>query len=352
MKYRAVCAVFALSIAGVSVTGCDSDDAPEDEVDQVEQEEEVTVADLMERANSLFEPIPQEIDDVNEDKVELGRALFHDKDLSADGTVSCATCHVIEEGGGDGHPTSIGIDDQDVGIHSPTVLNSRYYFKQFWDGREDTLEAQASGPVEDPKEMAGSWDDVVEYVSNDEIYSELFEELYDDGATEETATHAIAEFERTLVTPDAPFDDFLRGDEEALDEQQLAGLEAFMDTGCATCHSGKIFSDDRFQKMGAVHDYFEDRGGEITDADLGRYNVTGDEADKHHFKVPTLRNVELTGPYFHDGQVETLEAAVDKMAYYQLGRELDDETIDNMVAFMKSLTGEIPDVSTDPRPQL
>lgn len=339
--------------------GCDREEEPSPEdaevVEEADQElsEEERLAELQERANAVFEPIPQEVDDVDWDKVELGRALFHDKGLSADETVSCATCHAIEEGGDDGLRVSIGIHDQEGPINSPTVLNSRYHFVQFWDGREETLEDQAKGPIEDPLEMGNDLATALEYLEGSEVYREAFTDLYEEGITEDTLAHAIAEFERTLITPDAPFDDFLRGDKEAMDEDAIAGLEAFMDVGCTSCHGGKILSTDSFQKMGLVNDtYFEDRGTEITDADLGRYNVTGDESDKHYFKVPTLRNVALTGPYYHDGMVDTLEEAVETMAYYQLGRELDEETVDQMVAFMHSLTGEIPEVSTDPMPEL
>ena len=355
MKYRVLAFVVALSAAFIVIAGCDSEDGPADDIDESEQaveEEPMTVGELQDRATELFEPIPRQIDDVDDGKVELGRALFHDEDLSADGTVSCHTCHVIDEGGGDNLPTSIGIDDQEGPINSPTVLNARYHHAQFWDGREPTLEDQARGPVEDELEMGNSWDVVVDDLADKEVYVRAFDELYEDGVTEDNAVDAIAEFERTLVTPDAPFDDFLRGDSEALDDRQLAGLEAFIDTGCTTCHGGKILSHDDYQKMGLVHDYFADRGTEITDADLGRYNVTGDEDDRHFFKVPTLRNVELNHPYFHDGQVETLEEAVDKMAYYQLGTELDEETTGDIVAFLESLTGDIPEVSDEPRPNL
>ena len=347
-----ICAI--VGAAGL-VVGCDTGDRdgedPTATAEQVQEPAQESVEDLMARANRLFEPIPESVTDVNDQKVELGRALYHDKGLSADGTVSCATCHVISEGGGDNLPTSTGIKDQVGPIHSPTVLNARYHFVQFWDGRAATLEEQALGPVEDPLEMGNQWEEVVGYLAGEPHYAEAFEELYDGEISKENAAHAIAEFERTLITPNAPFDQFLRGDADALDEQELAGLQAFMDNGCTACHGGKILSSDRYQKLGLVHDYFEDRGTELTDADLGRYNVTGEESDKHFFKVPTLRNVELTHPYYHDGQVETLEEAVWSMGWHQLGRDLDDATVDDIVAFLHALTGEIPDVSTEPVPR-
>jgi cytochrome c peroxidase len=351
-SFIVICAVLG---AAAVLTGCDTGEGDvEESVTTAQQElhsEKVSVEELMARANRMFKPIPESVTDVDDQKVELGRALYHDKGLSADGTVSCATCHVISEGGGDNLPTSTGIKDQVGPIHSPTVLNARYHFVQFWDGRAATLEEQALGPVEDPLEMGNQWDDVVGYLAGEPHYADAFEELYGGEITKENAAHAIAEFERTLITPNAPFDQFLRGDENALNEQELAGLQAFMENGCTACHGGKILSSEGYQKLGLVHDYFEDRGTELTDADLGRYNVTGEESDKHFFKVPTLRNVELTHPYYHDGQVETLEEAIWSMGWHQLGRDLDEETVDDIVAFLLTLTGEIPDVSTDPVPR-
>lgn len=351
MQRKYVMNTLAIILGVGLLAGC-SKKTPEAEGMAEEVKEEVSPEDALHaRAQALFKPIPDSVE-ADEKTVELGRALFHDPLLSKDGTISCATCHVIADGGVDGTPTSQGIYDQWGPINSPTVLNSGYHFVQFWDGRAADLQEQAAGPVEDPLEMGDDWDNVVEKLKNNETYARIFADLYEDGVTADNATHAIAEFEKTLITPDAPFDLYLKGDKEALNEQERRGLQAFIDTGCIACHSGKILSSPNYQKMGAIHDYFADRGGEITDADLGRYTVTQDEADKHMFKVPTLRNVELTGPYMHDGKTETLEEAVRMMAWYQLGKELEQNEIDDITAFLKSLTGEIPEVSTDPIPQL
>lgn len=333
------------------LAGC-SKKTPEAEPPQEQAAEEASPEDaLLTRAQALFKPIPDEVE-ADEKLVELGRALYHDPLLSGDETISCATCHVIAEGGGDGLPTSKGIDDQWGPINSPTVLNSGYHFVQFWDGRAKDLQEQALGPVENPLEMGEDWDNVVKKLEANETYAKLFAEFYDDGVTADNTAHAIAEFEKTLITPNAPFDLYLKGDKDALNEQERRGLQAFIDTGCIACHSGKILSSPNYQKMGAIHDYFADRGGELTEADMGRYNVTEEEADKHMFKVPTLRNVALTGPYMHDGKTETLEEAVHIMAWFQLGKELEDEEIADITAFLKTLTGEIPEISTDPTPQL
>ena len=203
------------------------------------------------------------------------------------------------------------------------------------------------GPVENPKEMGDTWAHVVEKVGKDPWYTKEFAEVFKGRITKETITEAIAEYEKTLVTP-SPFDRYLRGDPSAIDEQAKAGYALFKQVGCATCHNGIGVGGGMFQRMGVVRNYFEERGGEVTAADLGRYNVTKNEADKHVFKVPTLRNVALTAPYFHDGYAKTLQDAVRLMARFQLGKELSQDQVDRIVAFLKSLTGRLPDQASPP----
>jgi cytochrome c peroxidase len=292
-----------------------------------------------EAPRSPFEPLPEV--KVDENKVELGRLLYFDTRLSGDGTLSCASCHSFDKGGADAAKTSTGIRGQLGPINSPTVLNAHLNFVQFWDGRAKDLEEQALGPVENPLEMGATWPEVVERLKADERLVESFDAIYDDGITKENVANAIAEFERSLSTP-APFDRFLEGDEDAISDEAKRGHDLFVQTGCTSCHMGPGLGGTMFQKFGLLEDYFPIRGGELTEADLGRYNVTKDEADKHMFKVPILRNVALTAPYFHDGSVDDLGAAVQIMARVQLRKELKPDEVKAIVAFLETLTGELP----------
>ena len=274
-------------------------------------------------------------------KVALGERLYFDPMLSGDGTISCASCHALDKGGTDSpRRTSLGIHGQEGPINAPTVFNAAFNVVQFWDGRAASLEEQAAGPVANPKEMGAEWDAVVAKLQADPIYTQAFVAAgYPEGPSKANATHAIAEYERTLVTP-ARFDRFAGGDVGALSEDEREGLGLFTTLGCTGCHSGPAIGGTMFQKMGVMKDYFALRGTPLTDADLGRFNVTRKEPDKHFFKVPTMRNVELTAPYFHDGAVATLEAAIDTMARVQLGRALPPTDIAKLAAFLRSLTGE------------
>ncbi len=285
-------------------------------------------------------PLPDEVD-VNMEKVLLGRSLYFDTALSGDGTVSCATCHSLDHGGAEPRKTSTGIKGQVGPINSPTVLNSSYNFVQFWDGRAKDLQEQAAGPVENPIEMGAKWPDVVETLKKDAKYAAAFAKLYEDGVTKANATDAIAEYEKSLITP-SRFDAYLKGDATAITDAEKKGYATFKEVGCTACHTGVLAGGTMFQKMGLVSDYFKDRGTEITEADLGRFNVTKKPEDKHFFKVPTLRNVELTPPYLHDGSRAALEETVKVMGKYQLGRDLSDAQVNSIVTFLKSLTGELP----------
>ncbi len=287
-------------------------------------------------------------EDLNMEKLALGRRLYHDGILSGDGSVQCASCHNVAEGGAEPRRTSIGILGQIGPINSPTVLNSSLNFAQFWDGRADDLHEQAGGPVENSIEMGATFASVLERVEGDDWYTEAFARAYpDDGVTQSNIQDAIAEYERGLITP-SPFDAFLGGDETAISAEAKAGYATFKEVGCTNCHTGVNIGGNDFQKMGLIANYFEARGGEITEADLGRFNVTGVESDRHKFKVPTLRNVALTAPYFHDGSQSDLANAVRIMGRVQLANELDDEQVSNIVAFLGSLTGELPEYATLP----
>lgn len=286
---------------------------------------------------SVLQPLPP-APTPNAVKVALGERLYNDGRLSKDGTISCASCHALDKGGTDRAPVSTGVGGAQGDINSPTVYNAGLQIAQFWDGRARDLQEQAAGPVENPVEMAESWPNVVEKLAKDEAFRAEFEAAYPEGLSKETVTDAIALFESTLITPDSAFDRYLLGDESALDADALAGHELFVSRGCAMCHVGMAMGGQSYERMGRTGDYFADRG-DVGKADNGRFNVTGDEKDKHAFKVPLLRNVEVTGPYYHDGTVKTLEEATRLMGRYQLGLSLSDAEVKQLVAFQKSLTG-------------
>lgn len=272
--------------------------------------------------------------------VPLGRALFHDGRLSRDGSISCASCHPIANAGVDGLPTSLGVEGRTGQANAPSVLNAALNFRQFWDGRARTLEEQVAGPIHNPVEMDSNWRDVLSRLAGDEEYRRLLRQSGSDPLSAELIARAIAAYERTLLTPDSPFDRFLRGDSRALSVQQQRGYELFQGLGCVSCHQGVNLGGNLFAHLGVMGDFFADRP--TKKIDLGRYNVTGQESDKHKFKVPSLRNVALTAPYFHDGSVETLEKAVEIMARFQLGVELGANERDALVVFLHSLTGLPP----------
>lgn len=327
-------------VAILSVLGCKkSEQAPIEPAEEKVAVEEAEKKDAPAPPEPI-QPLPDAVD-VDMDKVLLGRSLYHDPMLSGDGTLSCATCHSLDHGGAEPRKTSIGIKSQVGPINSPTVLNSAYNFVQFWDGRAKDLQEQAEGPVANPIEMGATWEGVVKRVSKSKEYTARFAKIYDDGVTKDNITDAIAEYEKSLITP-SRFDTYLKGDLTAITEAEKKGYETFKEVGCTACHTGILAGGTMFQKLGLVKDYFKDRGTDLTEADMGRFNVTKNEADKHFFKVPTLRNVELTPPYLHDGSQDSLEETVRIMGKYQLGRDLTDAQVDSIVAFLKSLTGELP----------
>ena len=292
------------------------------------------------RAAEPVRPIARSVE-VDEAKAALGFTLFHDPRLSVDNTVSCATCHALETAGVDNYQYSHGVNDQLGGVNAPTVYNAVYNFVQFWDGRAATLAAQAAGPPLNPVEMASpSFDDIIAKLEADKPFAKAFTAVYPDGITEANITNAIEEFERTLITPDSRFDKWLRGDDSAITADELAGYELFKKYDCATCHVGHNLGGQSYELMGLRRHYFADRGLELTVEDNGRYKETKIERDRHRFKVPGLRNVEHTWPYYHDGTRETLEEAVMDMGRYQSGVELTSAEVDQITAFLKTLTGE------------
>ncbi len=288
---------------------------------------------------AVIRPIPTKAD-VDPRAVALGAKLYHDPRLSGDGTIACATCHDLAKGGTDQARVSTGIRGQEGGINAPTTFNSGFQFMQFWDGRAATLEEQAAGPPANPIEMGATWPGIEKKLAADTALAGEITAIYPDGVSTKNITAAIAAFERTLITPGSRFDEFLLGGAAAMTAEQKHGYELFLSHGCATCHVGELLGGQSFERMGRTGDYFGDRGEKLADADNGRYNVTKREADRHKFKVPTLRNVARTAPYFHDGTQPDLRSAVVAMTRYQLGIVLPEGDVAAIVQFLEALTGE------------
>lgn len=321
--------------------------------------------DLMSEAKDLFKPIPSSPPEIEgnpatPEKVELGKMLYFDPRLSESHTISCNSCHVVGLGGVDMLETSVGHRWQRGGRNAPTVLNSVFNTAQFWDGRAKDLADQAGGPMVNPVEMASSREHVVEQLRGIPGYGEEFKRAYPDRpdpVTLDNATRAIEVFEATLITPDAPFDRYLNGDADALTDQQKEGLQLFIDSGCASCHNGINVGGGMYAPFGVV----EKPGADFLPvADKGRFEVTKSVDDEYVFKVPTLRNIALTPPYFHTGKSWDLRQAVAVMGTAQLGEQLTDEQVDLITAFLHSLTGDQPkvgypilppSVATTPRPK-
>jgi len=276
----------------------------------------------------------------NPDMVELGRKLYFDPRLSKSGFISCNSCHNLSMGGTDNLPTSIGHNWFQGPINAPTVLNSSMNVAQFWDGRAADLKAQAGGPIANPGEMGFSHELAVNVLKSIPGYVAEFKRVYgSDKVDIGKVTTAIAAFEETLVTPDSRFDKWLKGDNKALSKQELAGYNLFKNSGCVSCHNGAAVGGNSFQKFGVFAPF------KTSNKAQGRVAVTGKEADRFSFKVPTLRNVELTYPYFHDGSAKTLAEAVDTMGQLQLGKKFSAEENRQIVAFLKTLTGKQPSFS-------
>ncbi|MDD2926327.1 cytochrome-c peroxidase [Rhodoferax sp.] len=272
-------------------------------------------------------------------KVALGERLFHEGRLSADHRVSCAHCHNLATGGVDHRRRSQGVGGHEGSMNAPTVFNSGFNFRQFWDGRAETLEDQVDGPLQHPLEMAGTWRGAVAMLSEDDTYRADFAATYPDGISPRNIRDAIATFERSLITPNSRFDQFLRGNQNVLTETEQAGYRLFKQIGCTSCHQGMAIGGNMYQKLGIMEDYFSARG-HLQEADLGRYNITKLEEDRYVFKVPSLRNIAVTAPYLHDASAATLEDAIAVMARYQLGLDLDKQDVARIAAFLRTLTGE------------
>lgn len=281
-------------------------------------------------------PIPLTVD-VDQRKVTLGERLYHDVRLSHDNSLSCASCHEIKKGGTDQVKTSTGINGVLGPINSPTTFNSGLFFAQFWDGRAADLFEQAGGPVHNPIEMGSNWPEVLEKLSKDTTYTRVFDDTYADGMTGNNIADAIAEYEKSLITPNCRFDMFLKGDKQALSVNEKDGWRLFKEYGCISCHQGAALGGNMYQTIGVMDDYFQHR--EKTKVDYGRFNVTGMEWNRYQFKVPTLRNIEKTFPYLHDGSANSLDDVLQVMWQSQLGRSISEEESLHIEQFLKTLTG-------------
>lgn len=323
--------------------GCTGDKQKEDSSGFVK----VEFPGLYKQATTFFTPLPETA--VNESnpstaaKIKLGYTLYYDNRLSLDNNISCNSCHNLATYGVDNLPTSPG-DDGTLGTrNSPTVLNSALHMAQFWDGREPDVEAQAGGPVLNPVEMAMPDEEfVVKRLKGIDGYQELFTEAFPGEANPvsyDNLKKAIGAFERQLLTP-SKFDKYLAGDKTALSSAEQKGLKTFIDQGCISCHMTSLVGGNMYQKTGVYLSYTEIVGA--SEDDLGRYEVTQNEADKHLFKVPSLRNVEKTAPYFHDGAVESLGEAIRVMGKIQLNKDIPDEQVKEIETFLSTLTGEVP----------
>lgn len=321
---------------------------------------------LMTQAQALFKPIPDnppELEGITASpaKVELGSMLYFDPRLSESHTINCNSCHQIGLGGVDMLETSVGHRWQLGGRNSPTVLNAVFNTAQFWDGRAKDLAEQAGGPLLNPVEMATTHEHVVEMIQAIPGYLPAFAKAFPDDEEPvniDNIQNSIALFEATLITPNAPFDLYLKGDANALNDEEKSGLASFINKGCAACHNGINIGGDQYQPFGVV----EKPGADfLPPADKGRFEVTKSVADEYVFKVPSLRNVALTPPYFHSGKAWDLKQAVAVMSSAQLGTVLSEDEVNSITAFLHSLTGEQPKVvypilppstATTPRPQL
>lgn len=312
------------------------------------KEKQKEVSELQQKANSLFGKLPPIAENpgnpLTDEKVELGKKLYFDKILSKDNTQSCNTCHNLETFGVDNNRFSNGNNGGLGGRNSPTTLNAALHIAQFWDGREPDIEAQAGGPILNPVEMEmPSEEAVIERLSGVEEYGDLFSKAFPEDhnpITYDNLKKAIGAFERKLITPSV-FDKYLAGDESALNDTEKEGLQTFINVGCVTCHTGNLLGGNMYQKFGLFGDYWKHTNSEKIDN--GRFDITNEKADKYVFKVPSLRNVEKTFPYFHDGSVQELKEAVAIMGKSQLSKALTEKELNDIVTFLNALTGELPE---------
>jgi cytochrome c peroxidase len=297
-------------------------------------------------ANEFIQAMPKKIK-YDKEKALLGKKLFFDTILSKDNTISCASCHNLELGGVDNRQFSLGINGQKGVINTPTVLNSIFNFRQMWDGRIKTLAHQVQFPITSPVEMGNSFENLIISLKKISYYNKTFSTVYQNGITKENIGDALEEFQKTLITPSA-FDDYLRGDENAITENQKKGYELFSKKGCVSCHNGINIGGGLYAQFGLTDEIIAnnliDSNNTYKDGNnpnFGLYNITKNDFDKFYFKVPTLRNVALTYPYLHNGRIKTLKEAISSISKAQLGLDLTEEETLLIEDFLKSLNGKI-----------
>ena len=338
-----------LALTALALFGCNSEPKETTETNEAKVVETDAYPELMGKAKTIFGVLPAIAENANnpitDEKVALGKKLYFDKQLSKDNTISCNSCHDLAAFGVDNLAVSPGNDEGTFGDrNSPTVYNAAFHISQFWDGRAFDVEEQAGGPILNPVEMAiPSEEFLIERLLKDAEYPMLFAEVFPDATeplTYENIQLSIGAFERTLTTP-SRFDAYLDGDAKALTNKEKEGLKTFIDVGCITCHTGNLLGGNMYQKFGLISNYWDETQSE--NIDEGRFKETQIESDKYVFKVPTLRNIEKTGPYFHDGSVADLNKSVIIMGRVQLNKELSPKETVAIVTFLKSLTGEIPE---------
>ena len=288
---------------------------------------------------SNITPIPLHVD-YDEKKARLGKRLFFDTILSKDNTISCASCHNLPGSGANSTAYSFGVNATEGIVNSPTVLNSSFNFSQFWNGRAKDLKDQALGPIQNPIEMAENIPNIMKKLKKS-TYKKDFLEIYKNGVTENNLAEVLAEFQKALFTPNSKFDKFLRGDKDAIDEQEKRGYTLFEDFGCISCHNGRNVGGNSYHKIGLFSPYKQNKPF------LGRYAVTKRQRDKGMVKIPSLRNIELTAPYFHDGGAKSLKEAISTMLKLQIGISANKKDIDDIESFLKTLTGQSPEILKD-----
>lgn len=286
-------------------------------------------------SQELISPIPK-INDYDKKRALLGKKLFQDKRLSSNNTVSCSSCHMLNNGGDDNRRVSFGVDNKEGTFNAPTIFNVRFNLAQFWDGRAKNLQEQALGPIHNPVEMNSNFEEIIEKLNQDKIYKKDFL-IYKNGITKENIIDAIVEFEKALVTPHSRFDRYILGEEDILTQDEKEGFDLFLELGCISCHNGVNIGGNLYQKMGVIKEY---NNSQL----FGRYEVTKKEKDKYFFKVPSLRNIEHTAPYFHDGKVNHLKKAIKIMIEYQVGMIANEEEIVKIEKFLKTLSGKLPEI--------
>jgi cytochrome c peroxidase len=290
-------------------------------------------------------PIPQTFE-VNTDKAKLGETLFFDTRLSSNGNLACASCHQLEAGGDDNVALGISSADDKHFVNTPGIFNARYNFRQNWDGSAENLEQQIDGVISDKHEFNNNWNDVISKLLLDDEISNAFNKTYNDGITKNNIIEAIVEFEKTLITPNSRFDQYLRNDDSALSAEEIKGYKTFKELGCISCHQGINIGGNLYQKFGVFYNYIAERG-DLKKADYGRMNITNRQMDAFVFKVPSLRNIAVTAPYLHDGSADTLDQVIIIMGKTQLGRILSNDEVQLIKSFLNTLTGEYKNKSLD-----